>query len=40
MKATPTGQVSAAPTRENSRSTTPMCADLAGTNEPICASTV
>ena len=36
----PRARSSAAPTRENSRSTTPMCAEAAGTNDPICASTV
>ena len=35
----PRARSSAAPTRENSRSTMPMCAERAGTNEPICAST-
>ena len=33
----PRARSSAAPTRENSRSTTPMCAGCAGTKEPICA---
>ena len=35
----PRARSSAAPTRENSRSTTPICAAVAGTKEPICAST-
>ena len=35
----PRARSSAAPTRENSRSTTPMWAERAGTNDPIWAST-
>ena len=35
----PRARSSAAPTRENSRSTTPICARRAGTKLPICAST-
>ena len=33
----PEARSSDAPMRVNSRSTMPMCADCAGTNEPICA---
>lgn len=33
----PRARSSEAPTRLNSRSTTPICADPAGTKEPICA---
>ena len=36
----PRARSSDAPTRENKRSTAPMCADFAGTYEPICAMTV